>query len=321
MIEHLPQLATLLLAAGAAGGAICLAIFAAALLAQGAEDRDLSGRLKSVIRPADHATTAGAHRAVGALLLRPVLRLGEILRDSALISAQETEEFQRMMSAAGLDPRRAVPLFIGVKALLLVALPLAAFGLSVMREAEPMQATLMVTGGLALAVMAPNRVAGMLRKSFQNRLRKGLPDALDLLVVAAEAGLGLETAVDRVAREMAGSNRAIANEMNILVQELRMLPDRRTALDRLAERTGLEGFKRLSATLSQTLRYGTPLAQALRVLASEMRTERMLRLEEKAIKLPTKLIGPLILFILPALFIALIGPSIIEIGNSFGGSK
>jgi tight adherence protein C len=309
-----------LLAVGAAGGAICLAIFAAALLAQGAEDRDLSGRLKAVIRPADHAATAGTRRAVGTLLLRPVLRLGEILRDSALVSAQETGEFQRMMSAAGLDPRRAVPLFIGVKAVLLVALPLAAFGVSVVREAEPMQATLMVTGGLMLAVMAPNRVAGMLRKPFQNRLRKGLPDALDLLVVAAEAGLGLETAVDRVAREMAGSNRAIANEMNILVQELRMLPDRRMALDRLAERTDIEGFKRLSSTLSQTLRYGTPLAQALRTLASEMRTERMLRLEEKAIRLPAMLIGPLILFILPALFIALIGPSILEIGNSFGGS-
>jgi tight adherence protein C len=321
LIEHLPQLATLLLAVGAAGGAICLAIFAAALLAQGAEDRDLSGRLKAVIRPADHATTAGTRRAVGALLLRPVLRLGEILRDSTLVSAQETGEFQRMMSAAGLDPRRAVPIFIGVKAVLLVAMPLAAFGLSVMREAEAMQATLMVAGGMVLAVMAPNRVAGMLRKPFQNRLRKGLPDALDLLVVAAEAGLGLETAVDRVAREMVGSNRAIANEMNILVQELRMLPDRRMALERLAERTDLEGFKRLSSTLSQTLRYGTPLAQALRILASELRTERMLRIEEKAIRLPALLIGPLILFILPALFIALIGPSILQIGASFGASQ
>jgi tight adherence protein C len=320
LIADMPSLATLLLAAGAAGGAICLAIFAAALLAHGAEERDLSGRLKAVIRPADHAAAARSRRGVGALLLRPVLRLGEILRDSTLISAKEIGEFQRMMSAAGLDPRRAVPIFIGAKAVLLIALPLAGFGLSVVRQAEPMQAVLMVAGGLVLAVMAPNRVAGMLRKPFQNRLRSGLPDALDLLVVAAEAGLGLETAVDRVAREMAGSNRAIANEMNILVQELRMLPDRRMALERLAERTDLEDFKRLSATLSQTLRYGTPLAQALRTLASEMRTERMLRIEEKAIRLPALLIGPLILFILPALFIALIGPSILEIGNSFGAS-
>jgi tight adherence protein C len=321
LIADLPQLATLLLAVGAAGGAICLMIFAAALLAHGAEDRDLSSRLKSVIRPTDSVATIGSRRAVGALLLRPVLRLGEILRDSTLVSSREIGEFQRMMSAAGLDPRRAVPIFIGIKAVLVVALPLAGFGLSVAREAEPMQAALMVAGGMVLAVMAPNRVVGMLSRPFQARLRKGLPDALDLLVVAAEAGLGLETAVDRVAREMAGSNRAIANEMNILVQELRMLPDRRMALDRLAERTDIEGFKRLSSTLSQTLRYGTPLAQALRTLASELRTERMLRLEEKAIRLPAMLIGPLILFILPALFIALIGPSILELGDSFGAPR
>lgn len=254
------------------------------------------------------------------MLLSPLVRLGELLRSSALISTKELGEFQRALAAAGLDPRRSVPVFIGVKAALLGALPLAGFGIAVMQQAELMQTIMMVSGGLVLAVMAPGRVLTMMRKPFQKRLRKGLPDALDLLVVAAEAGLGLETAVDRVAREMVGSNRAIANEMNILVQELRMLPDRRMALDRMAERTDLEGFKRLASTLSQTLRYGTPLAQALRLLASEMRTERMLRIEEKAIRLPAMLIGPLILFILPALFIALIGPSILELGKTFGGS-
>jgi tight adherence protein C len=117
---------------------------------------------------------------------------------------------------------------------------------------------------------------------------------------------------------MEGSNRAISLELNILVQELRMLPDRRMALERMGERTDIEGFKRLGTTLAQTLRFGTPLAQALRVLSGEMRQERMLRLEEKAIRLPALLVGPLILFILPALFIALIGPSVLEIGKIMG---
>lgn len=317
----LPQLTTWLLAAGAAGGAIGLAILAAALLAHGAEDQDLSSRMRAVLRPAEPAVPARAAAGLGRGLLRPFLRLGEALRAKAIISAKEVAEFQHAMTAAGLDARRAVPIFIGLKAVLLVVLPMLGLGLVWARDLERMDGAMVVGGALALAVLGPNWIVGMLRRPFQNELRRGLPDALDLLVVAAEAGLALETAVDRVGREMAGSNQAIAAEMNMLLQELRMLPDRRMALERMAERTDIDGFKRLGSTLSQTLRYGTPLAQALRTLASDMRQERMLRIEEKAIRLPAMLIGPLILFILPALFIALLGPSILEIGKSFGGSQ
>jgi tight adherence protein C len=315
------DLATLLMAAGAAGLAATLAVLAATLLAQGAEERDLALRLRAVVRPAERAAPGrGAHGVAGALS-RPFRRLGEWLRDSAIISGAEVQEFQRAMAAAGFDPRRSVPVFIGLKAVLMVALPLAALGFVAATEPETPKAIFLVLGAVVAGVIGPNRVMDRLRSGFQHRLKRGLPDALDLLVVAAEAGLGLETAVDRVSREMAGSNAAIALELNILVQELRMLPDRRLALDRMAERTGLDGFKRLAATLSQTLRYGTPLAQAMRVLAADMRQERMLRLEEKAIRLPALLIGPLILFILPALFIALIGPSILEMGKTLGGSS
>ncbi|MGG5887112.1 type II secretion system F family protein [Falsiroseomonas sp. HC035] len=319
MPQPLP-LASLLMAMGAAGVAIALAVLAATLLAQGAEERDLALRLRSVVRPAERAANGRTARSLAGVLSRPFRRLGEWLRDSAIVSGAEVQEFQRAMAAAGLDPRHGVPVFIGLKAVLMLTLPLAALGGAVATEAETHNAIFLTFGGVVAGVIGPNRVMDRLRRGFQQRLKRGLPDALDLLVVAAEAGLGLETAVDRVSREMAGSNAAIALELNILVQELRMLPDRRLALERMAERTGLEGFKRLSATLSQTLRYGTPLAQAMRVLAADMRQERMLRLEEKAIRLPAMLILPLILFILPALFIALIGPSILEIGKTLGGS-
>jgi tight adherence protein C len=170
-------------------------------------------------------------------------------------------------------------------------------------------------GSLVVAILGPNWVVGFLRRPFQAQLRRGLPDALDLMVVAAEAGLGLDTAVDRVAREMERGNRAIALEFGILVQELRLLPDRREALQRMADRTGMEGFRQLATTLIQTMRFGTPLAQALRILSAEQRTARQLRLEEKAIRLPAMLIVPLILFILPTLFIALLGPSILEVSR------
>lgn len=320
--------ATLLLLAGAAGMALALAVLAAVLLGHGAEERDLSNRMRAVLRPAEAGATsrppggfgAGLGAGVGAGLVKPLQRLGEFLRDHAIISEKEVAGFQRDIAAAGLDPRRAVPIFLGAKAVLLFGLPLLAVAAALFLDMERMDGIKLGLAALALGVLAPNWVIGMIRRPFQERLRNGLPDALDLLVVEAEAGLGLETGLDRVAREMEGSNRAIAMELKLLVQELRMLPDRRVALERMVERSELEGLKRLGSTLSQALRYGTPLAQALRILASDMRQERMLRIEEKAIRLPAMLIGPLILFILPALFIALIGPSIIELGNSFGAA-
>ena len=317
----MPVFDSWLVAGAAALGAVGLAILAAALLATSAEDRDLARRLRAVVRPAERHAARQAGLGLGARLLGPLLGLGERLRRSAVFSERDLASFQKALAAAGIDPRIGIPAFIGAKALLLVLLPLGGWGWAWLTEADDMGWASAVAGGLVLAIFLPNWAIDGLRRPYQNRLRKGLPDALDLLVVAAEAGLGLETAVDRVAREMEGSNRALALELNILVQELRILPDRRTALERMGERTEIEGFKRLAATLSQTLRYGTPLAQALRVLAGELRQERMLRIEEKAIRLPALLVGPLILFILPALFIALIGPSVLEIGKTLGSMK
>jgi tight adherence protein C len=306
-----------LIAGAAVIGAIGLAVTAAALLAHAAEERDLAARLRAVLPSADAVAARPGGSMRGSLSL-PIRSLGERLRDSALISENELKEFQRAVAAAGMNAEQAVPVFLGVKAILLVLAPLCGLAAALFLELDTMRVGFAAFLGILVAVYLPNLVMQRLRKPFQENLRRGLPDALDLMVVAAEAGLGLETAIERVAREMAGTNRAIAIELTVLVQEMRMLPDRRAALERLGERTDLEGFKRLGATLSQTLRYGTPLAQALRVLAAEMRQERMLRIEEKAIRLPALLVGPLILFILPALFIALIGPSIIEMGRAFG---
>jgi tight adherence protein C len=316
-----PGLGTPVLATALASLALLLAVVAAMIIARLAESRDLAQRMRGVVHPSERrGAAARGTRRVGSALLRPVLALGEVARRTAIVSEKDIGEFQKALAAAGFDAARGVHAFVGCKAALLVVLPLGAFAYVSLAPVSMMTAAMVVAGALVLAVLGPNYVLTFLRRPFQNRLRKGLPDALDLLVVAAEAGLGLETAIDRVAREMEGSNRAIALELNILLQELRMLPDRRLALERMAERTDIEGFKRLGATLSQTLRYGTPLAQALRILAGELRTERMLRLEEKAIRLPALLVGPLILFILPALFIALVGPSVLEIGRTFGGT-
>ncbi len=169
-----------------------------------------------------------------------------------------------------------------------------------------------------LGLMAPNWILGFLRKRYIKALQKGLPDAMDMLVVCAEAGLGLDSAVERVAREMAGPNPAVASEFALLAHELRVMPDRRQALNRLAERALVDLLKRLAATLGQTFRFGTPLAQALRVLAADARQDHVHRLENKAARLPALMVLPLILFIMPCLFIVLVGPSVVGLAGGLG---
>jgi len=295
-------------------GAVLLAVSAAVVLARGAEDKDLESRVQSVLRPVgagpQAVTDAGATRAAA-----PFRKLGEALRNTTLVSDRDVEDFQIAIAAAGMNPRAAVPTFIGVKAVLMVALPIIALIYAQASGYDLTRTAVVVFGGILAGVFGPNFFLGYLKRKHEEKLRKGLPDALDLLVVCAEAGLGIETALDRVAREMENSNRPLAISFLVLVQELRMLPDRRQALERFGERTNFDGFKRLAGTLSQTLKYGTPLAQALRVLAAEMRQDRMLRIEEKAIRLPALLVIPLILFIMPAVFIALVGPSVLELGK------
>jgi tight adherence protein C len=155
-----------------------------------------------------------------------------------------------------------------------------------------------------------------LKNTIQKRednLRKALPDALDLLVICAEAGLGLDAALDRVGREIVQSQPLLAEEIGITAVELGFLPDRRTALTGFSERVQLPSVRALVNTLIQSEKYGTPLAQALRVLSAELREERMMKAEEKAAKLPATLTVPMILFILPTLFIVLMGPAIIQV--------
>jgi tight adherence protein C len=295
----------------AVAAAVCLAIIAAILLARSAEDRDIAGRVQSVLRPNVDQTAESASGLTAAAA--PFRRLGEKLRNSTLVSDKDLEDFQLAIASAGLNARAAVPTFIGVKAVLLLGLPIVTGIYCYVNLVAPMRTALMVTVSIMVGMFGPNLFLTYLKRKHQEKLRKGLPDALDLLVVTAEAGMGIETALDRVAREIEANNRPLAISFLVLVQELRMLPDRRQALERFAQRSDFEGFKRLGGTLSQTLKYGTPLAQALRVLAAEMRQDRMLRIEEKAIRLPAVLVIPLILFIMPAVFIALVGPSVLQL--------
>jgi tight adherence protein C len=143
-------------------------------------------------------------------------------------------------------------------------------------------------------------------------MRKQLPDALDLLVVCTEAGLALNAALDRVVREMTRSAGTIADELGLLLIELNFLDERKKAFANLCERTDMEEFRSIANTLQQAEKYGTPLAQAMRVLAQDFRGQRLARAEEKAARLPALLTVPMIFFILPCVFIVLLGPAILK---------
>lgn len=176
-------------------------------------------------------------------------------------------------------------------------------------------------GGLAigifvLGIYAPQIYIKNARDKRYDEIRKVLPDALDLMVICAEAGLTLDAALNRVAKEMANASPALAEELSLTAIELGFLTDRRKALSNLSDRVSLKTVKSVVATLIQTEKYGTPLSQSLRVLSSEFREERMMEAEEKAARLPAIMTVPLILFILPVLFIVLLGPATCSVADN-----
>jgi tight adherence protein C len=174
-----------------------------------------------------------------------------------------------------------------------------------------------VAGTFILAYKAPDL---WLKNTIQKRsaaIRKGLPDALDLLVICAEAGLTVDAAFGRVARELGKAYPELGDEFALTSIELGFLTDRRMAFENLANRIDLDAVRGVVTTMIQTEKYGTPLASALRVLSAEFRNERMMRAEEKAARLPAIMTVPLILFILPTLFIVILGPAACSIADNF----
>jgi tight adherence protein C len=174
----------------------------------------------------------------------------------------------------------------------------------------------LVAGTLGLAYKAPDLWLKNKVTKRTHAIRKGLPDALDLLVICAEAGLTVDAAFSRVARELGKAYPELGDEFALTSIELGFLTDRRMAFENLATRINLESVRGVVTTMIQTEKYGTPLASALRVLSAEFRNERMMRAEEKAARLPAIMTVPLILFILPVLFIVILGPASCSISDN-----
>ncbi|MEO6247328.1 MAG: type II secretion system F family protein [Sphingomicrobium sp.] len=173
-----------------------------------------------------------------------------------------------------------------------------------------------VAGTLLLSYKAPDIWLKNKVTKRSHSVRKGLPDALDLLVICAEAGLTVDAAFSRVAKELGKAYPELGDEFGLTAIELGFLNERRNAFENLAMRVDLEAVRGVVTTMIQTEKYGTPLASALRVLSAEFRNDRMMRAEEKAARLPAIMTIPLILFILPVLFIVILGPAACSISDS-----
>lgn len=225
----------------------------------------------------------------------------------------KVRELKKKMLMAGLYDERWIIIFTGSKLILpllftIVGLP---FILN-MQAAMGLRIALMYLP-LALGFYLPNSILNHVISARQHKITESLPDALDLLVVCVEAGLGLNSAMKRVADEFAISNPVLSQEFTLLNLEINAGLEREQALRNLAERSGVEDLSTLCAILIQADRFGTSISTALRVQSDTMRTNRRQRLEELAAKTPVKLVFPLILFIFPALIAVILGPAVIQL--------
>lgn len=239
-----------------------------------------------------------------------------------LLKGDQTDKVRTKLTRAGWRSKDAMVMFLFWK----LTLPFIAGGLAVfllygtglydMSEGARLLSSLLA---VLVAAYLPEIYVKNTTQKRQDKIRKALPDTLDLMVICAEAGVSLDATIARVAGEMDQAAPEIADEFRLTGLELGFLPNRQTALQNLAARTGMDAIRALVNTLVQAERYGTPLAQSLRVLSAESRKDRVMKAEEKAARLPALLTVPMIIFILPPLFVVLLGPAVLDIIDALMG--
>jgi tight adherence protein C len=232
----------------------------------------------------------------------------------------ERSRIVKKLVYAGYRRPDAMQFFYAIKAALALSFPFAVFVAAQWLPKLSSQMVLLYAFAAAAAgLLLPNMVLERLVQSRVRKLRNAFPDALDLMVVCVEAGLGLSQTIQRVADELFVSHPELANELSMVNAEMRAGVDNVTALKHLADRTGLDDIRGLVSLLLQTLRFGTPIADSLRVYSEEFRDKRMQRAEELAAKVGTKMIFPLVVFMFPAFFVVAVGPGVIAMMKVFGG--
>jgi tight adherence protein C len=243
-----------------------------------------------------------------------------VLGSLKMLQDEQVEKAQKKLMQAGIRSKDLAFVVIFARLVLPVVIGttviLGVYVLEWFPEWGAFKRYALVAGSLLLSYKAPDLWLKNRITKRSHAVRKGLPDALDLLVICAEAGLTVDAAFSRVARELGKAYPELGDEFALTSIELGFLTDRRSAFENLANRIDLDSVRGVVTTMIQTEKYGTPLASALRVLAAEFRNERMMRAEEKAARLPAIMTVPLILFILPVLFIVILGPASCSISDN-----
>ena len=252
------------------------------------------------------------------LLVRLSLWLGNLARSK---DENEISRSRLLYLKAGYRQRNMPILFLGLKLLLAAVLPVAFFLAQTLYFHMPSVYAILVA--VMLVIVGFNLPQMWVKSKISRRKEKiteGFPDALDLLVVCVEAGMGLDQAISRVAAEMEMTNKPISEEFKMLNMEMRAGLTRRDALKNLSARTDLDDVNSLVTLIIQTDKFGTSVGQALRVHSDTMRTKRYQRAEERAAKIPTKLIFPLLLFIFPSMFIVFLAPPLVQLFRMWKGA-
>lgn len=262
-------------------------------------------------------TTGGQAAAVRGLLTNLASSMGNVLLRSGIIPAGTRAELEQKLATAGLRGSQGLNVFVGSK----IFLPIVGvlLGLLLTHNVSKLSnygfAVMPILGVVGL--LMPDWIIDQKRSRYLWRVEHGLPDALDLMVICSQAGLSLGASVLRVADELSHSYPDLGQEFAQTASELQIMTDSRQALLNLGNRTGVESFKRFTATLIQTMQYGTPVSEALHQLSAELREEMLTKFEERAARLPVLITMPMIIFILPCVFIIAAGPAMMSVGKAF----
>jgi tight adherence protein C len=314
-----------LLIAGVLGAGACFATIVTLAAPSLAEDK-LGSRLKEVAKKREELrkkSRAELAKGAGSLQHKDANSLAKsLVQKLNLQKALADDTLAEKLVRAGLRGNAAQTMFYFYRAALPIVFGLAALAYVIFfgEDLATQMKLVAVVGGVAAGFYAPNIYLQNLADTRRTKIMAAFPDSLDMMLICVESGMSIETALQRVGQEIATASVELAEEFALTTAELSYLPERRMAYENLARRTNHPGVKAVAMALTQAEKYGTPVGQALRVMAKENRELRLAEAEKKAASLPPKLTVPMIVFFLPVLFAVIIGPALIQVSEMMKGN-